>query len=90
MADYLSDLAAFTPEQINQACAEYRRNGENRFFPTSGQIRELIQGQPSEPRRHLTTFRGYPALEAPRATKSVAEVLRAHGMDRAAESWDRK
>ena len=86
--DYLADLGAFTPEQINQACAEYRRNGENKFFPTSGQLLKLLASGSSHCR--LPTYRAPAALEAPRATKSVAQVLKEHGFDREGTAWEER
>lgn len=37
--DFAQDLAGLTREELAQACLEWRRDPENRFFPTSGQLR---------------------------------------------------
>jgi hypothetical protein len=43
--DYLDDLRDFAISDIAAAMRAYRRDGENRFFPTSGQIVDLISGK---------------------------------------------
>lgn len=40
--DFISDLAGVTAEELNEACGEWRRDPLNRFFPTTGQLRELV------------------------------------------------
>jgi hypothetical protein len=37
------DLSGKSIEQIRDACKRYRVNGENRFFPTSGQLLDLMK-----------------------------------------------
>lgn len=41
-ADFVEDLREYSPERIEAACTAYRRNPENRFFPTPGQLRACI------------------------------------------------
>lgn len=36
--DMVEDLSAYGVSEIDQAIKDYRRNGLNRFFPTSGQL----------------------------------------------------
>lgn len=43
--DYLDDLRDFAVVDINRAIQVYRRDGANRFFPTTGQIVDLISGK---------------------------------------------
>jgi len=86
--DMLADLDGLSPYQVEDACANYRRNPENKFFPTPGQIIEAVGGKFSEQPRRL---QGYDPKEfsGPRinATRTVAEVLRQTGNGRAAEDW---
>lgn len=88
--DFLTDLSGFTPAQIGSACALYRRNGENRFFPTPGQLLELLRPPPREVRYSLPTYEQPKELEAPRTgkLKSVGQILRDAGHIRAADSWE--
>jgi hypothetical protein len=39
---YLEDLREFPIAAVSEAIQNFRRNGENRFFPTCGQLRDLI------------------------------------------------
>jgi hypothetical protein len=82
LADILSDLVAFSPAEINRACAEWRSSPANRFFPTSGQLIGLMRPY-SEPRRRLATFKAVPEIEGPRATKSAAQILAEHAARKA-------
>ncbi len=45
-AMYIDDLRAWSLADIKSACKTYRRNGENRFFPTPGQLLDLIAKPP--------------------------------------------
>lgn len=87
MADYLEDLRGHSPAEIADACARYRRNPENKFYPRSGQLLELMK---IEPWCRLQTYHAPPALPAPRKTKSVGDVLREHGFVRQADRWEAK
>lgn len=88
MEDYLSDLSGYSPAQVERACAEYRQNPANKFFPHSGELMGLMGHGKTEYRSRLPTFRAPPALTGPRPRfKSVAEVLRENGMGAAAEKW---
>lgn len=44
---YVEDLREFAIADIVEAVGKYRRNGENKFFPTPGQIRGIIEAVPS-------------------------------------------
>lgn len=90
LADYLDDLHGYSVEAINAACTQYRRNPENKFFPRSGDLLALLKPK-SEPRHHLQPFRGLPVIEAPRATKTAAQILAEHGFTLASArltGWD--
>ena len=82
LADILRDLVAFSPAEINKACAEWRSNPKNRFYPTSGQLIGLMRPH-SEPRRRLATYAGSPQIEGPRATKSAAQIIAEHATRKA-------
>lgn len=86
LADFYDDLGKFTPAEIQTACARWRRNPENRFFPTPGGLLGLLTPK-SDPPHHLKLYRAPPALSPPRATKSVADVLRENGYIVQAKSW---
>lgn len=43
MKDYLADLSGYPADIIELACVEYRRNGQNLYFPKVGQLLELIK-----------------------------------------------
>jgi hypothetical protein len=88
LGDYFEDLAAFTPADIEAACAAYRRNPENRYFPRAAELLAILKpkSDPMDRGPRLQVFRGYPE-PARRATKSVAEVLREHGFNNAADRW---
>lgn len=92
LVDMLTDLERFSSADVERACMRWRTSAE-RFFPTSGQLIEMIQGASfSSPPRRLQLFKGYPEPEQ-QATKSVAQVLREHGHDKAAdgyEAWKRR
>jgi len=87
----LSDLGSFSPYQVEDACAAYRRSGGNKFFPTSGQLMDASKPAPIVPRSNLKRY-DPKEFEAPRAEKlkSVGQVLREHGFDRAANKWESK
>jgi hypothetical protein len=88
MGDYLEDLKDYSAAQISGACAEYRRQADARFYPTSGQLLAILRkNDPSPSHCRLPTYHAPRQLEAPRAVKSVAEVLAAHGFEKAAEDW---
>jgi len=87
IADYLDDLRGYSAARVERACREFRQNGENKFFPKSGEILDLMKDCYALPPSHLQPFEGLPALEGPRATKSVAQVLEEHGFIGAAMKW---
>lgn len=90
MEDYLDDLAGYSPTDVERACIQYRKSPDNKFFPHSGEILGLLgHRKAEEPRSRLPTWTTPKyLLEAPRGNlKSVAEVLRGHGFERAAEKW---
>lgn len=89
MEDYLDDLRGYSPAQVAQACADYRKLPDSKFFPASGALLALLgHSTKTEYRSRLPTFRAPPQLEGPRGkTKSVADVLKAHGFEKAAAKW---
>ena len=89
LADYLDDLYGLSPQEVETVCGEWRRNADNTRFPRSGEILRMAsenRGPTERPRTQ--TFKGYGDIEGPRATKSVAEILREHGQTHAAERWN--
>jgi len=42
ISDYLADMSSYPPDIIEKACAEYRRDSENMFFPKLGQLLKLM------------------------------------------------
>lgn len=86
------DLEKYSAADINAACIEYRRDVANKYYPKSAELLAILNPKPSEfghdrgPR--LPMYEGPPPLSGPRATKSVAEVLREHGFDHAAGRWE--
>lgn len=91
--DYIKDFEGYSVAEIERACAEHRKNPANKYFPRSGELLEImgrIVIKTPTIERHATPFRGYPALTEPRATKSVADVLRENGHFAAAEAWRKK
>lgn len=88
LEDYIFDLSGYTPTEVHNACAAYRRK-ESQFFPKPGEIIALIRQD-----RLLPSY--LPKVEKPKEIeyqrtgklKSVAEVLRQNGFERAADGWD--
>jgi len=87
IAAYLEDFRKLSVYQVEMACREYRRNPENKFFPTPGQLLDLTKDKFADTPSRLPRFEGYPALEGPRATKSVAQILEEHGFTGEAAKW---
>lgn len=91
MGDYLADLESYTAADIDEACKEYRRDVTNKYYPRSAELLAILNPRPSEFDRdrgpRLPKFEGLSPLNGPRATKSVAEVLRENGFDHAANKW---
>lgn len=58
---YLDDLREFAFADVRDAIERYRRNVENKFFPTPGQLRGLIEAVPSwdviSKREHMRQLR---------------------------------
>lgn len=86
--DMLLDLSEFSTAEVERACMQWRTSPE-RFFPTSGQLIAVIRPKNTFelPARRLAKFEGYPEPQQ-RATKSVAQVLREHGMGPAADRYE--
>lgn len=87
--DMLEDLDGLTPYQVEDACANYRRDSANKFFPTPGQIIEALRGKYSEPPHRLPKYN--PAeFDCPRVgkLKPVGQILREHGFQRSAEQYE--
>lgn len=59
LASVAGDLNGKSIEQIRDACKRYRVNGENRFFPTSGQLLDLMKNPYADPPpRHHERYGG--------------------------------
>lgn len=67
LADFLHDLQGYPPKDVEYACAAYRQNPENRFYPTPGQLLEILKRY--DPPRSRPTYR------APRVELQVAANL---------------
>ena len=85
----LADLGRFSPYEVEDACTAYRRNGANKYFPTSGQLMDATKPAPIVPKSNLKRFNPK-EFDAPRAEtlKPVSQILREHGFERAASKWD--
>lgn len=87
--DMLVDLDGLTPGQVEEACAQYRRDGTNKFFPTPGQIIEALRGNVAPPVHRLPKYD--PAeFECVRTgkLKPVGQILREHGYHRTAAQYE--
>jgi len=88
LQDFLHDLEHYSPRDIEYACESYRRDPANKFFPTPGALLGILKrydtSEPSLP-RYVPPLQ----IEMARATKSVAQILRENGFDKAAERWRR-
>lgn len=49
LGDYLEDLRGKTALEVESACREYRLGHENKFFPRSAQLLEIIETQRISP-----------------------------------------
>lgn len=43
LQDYEEDLAGVTVDELREACAEWRRDPLNNFYPKSGQLLEIVK-----------------------------------------------
>ena len=91
LEDMLADLSVFTPYQVEDACMSYRRDGANRFFPTSGQLMDAGKEKPVVPRSGMKRYDSR-EFSAPRTgkLKPVGQILREHGFDRVATQSETK
>ena len=93
MGDYLDDLEPYSATDVAYACEQYRKQPKSDFFPKIGQLIALINPKRPAwdiPPSHLPKYsaREHLLLEAKRATRSVAEVLRDAGHENAARQWE--
>jgi hypothetical protein len=86
LQDFLHDLDGYTPKDVNYACEVYRQNAENRFYPTPGQLLAILRRYES-PSPRLPRFQAPRQIGMTQSTKTVAQVLREHGYEAAAQSW---
>lgn len=90
--DMLQDTSGLSAYEVEDACAAYRRNGANRFFPTPGQLMDAIKSKFTDPPRRLEAYnpREFEARNAAPAgsLKPVGQILREHGFERAAGKWE--
>lgn len=56
LEDMLSDLGKYSVVDVERACMRYRMNGENRFFPTSGQLMAPEKEKPAVARSSLKHY----------------------------------
>lgn len=86
--DFLDDLKDFSVQQVINACAEYRRDGSNKFFPTPGALMEAVQPDREPSPWNIAPYRA-PRLESPRKPlRSVSEILRDAGFEREAAKYE--
>jgi hypothetical protein len=92
MEDYIHDLEAYTPVEIERACMEYRRTPGNEFFPKVCQLLEILNPPKAAWENRGPRLRAYRSsdylLEGPRAMRTISQILRHAGFGRAAEDWD--
>lgn len=86
LADFLSDLEPYTVLEIQTAIATYRRDPDNRFFPTPGALIGIMdrhrRERSAQRGSRLPTFRAsdYPEISSDqRPRRTAAEILAAHG-----------
>jgi len=92
MVDYLNDLSAYSPADIEAACAVYRRDPDSKFYPRSGELLAILipKREPVTERWRLPKFSAS-EYDRPRYNlKSVAEVLRDTGHVSAANAWEER
>lgn len=91
LEDMLEDLAHLTPAEVQIACRRYRADGNNRFFPTPGQLL-LAFTPPALPAIQRSSLKRFDSTEfnAPRCEKlkSVGQILRENGFGAAAGKWE--
>lgn len=56
LEDMLSDLGKYSVVDVERACMRYRMNGENRFFPTSGQLMAPPKEKPVVAKSNLKQY----------------------------------
>lgn len=88
--DFASDMAGTTAAELVEACNEWRRDPENRFFPRPGELLELVKDRLRQrgrdryaARRMLEMLDGKdePSEPAePKRIRTAAEILEAHGV----------
>ncbi len=80
---YLDDLQEYPFADISEACQKYRRDGENKFFPTPGQLRSIIETPPSwdviSQREHISNRRAAARQEMEKMVNHSKNVLRLSG-----------
>lgn len=88
--DMLTDLAGLSAYQVEDACAQYRRNGANRFFPTPGQLLDAAKDKFADPPRRLPTFdrKEFDRTGHSANLRPVGDILREHGFERSADKWE--
>ena len=92
MVDYLNDLSAYSPADVEASCVSFRRNPENKFYPRIGELLAILNPKrdPSDRPSHLRKFSSS-EYDTPRYNlKSVAEVLRSTGYEKAANAWEER
>lgn len=85
----MADLDHLTAYQVEDACVAYRRDQNNKFFPTPGQLIAAKDPKPVVPRSNLKHY-DPKEFDAPREgkLKPVAQILREHGFEGAANKWE--
>lgn len=84
---YLASLSPYSVQQVRDACQKWLENGSNHWFPTPGQLLDLLRPEPSE-RHAKEPYKAPLMIEERRGKpKSVAEILRSHGFSTA--GWEK-
>jgi hypothetical protein len=85
-ADFVHDLDGVTAVELSDACKAWRTNGDNRFFPTPGQLLALVRGDLVERHREkagaqflLDVLNGNLADEPPITIRRALEMREALG-----------
>lgn len=80
LASVAGDLQGKAIEQIRHACKRYRQDGQNRFFPTSGQLLDLMKNP----------YEDAPGIMRPAYRASDAEHARGAAERAELDEWMRK
>ncbi|MBI3678034.1 MAG: hypothetical protein HY243_15605 [Proteobacteria bacterium] len=75
LADFFADLNGATESHVIEACARYRRNAKNAYFPTPGKLYELAKDDIALRRRTLSAIERTERLLAAEICEEPQEPL---------------